>query len=126
MDVRLRTLPFTYGGRKYRLCCNMNVLADLQESGGLEPLLDANRSFRSYIRLLTAMLNEAADAEGTDLHATEREVGRKVRWAQFRQTSADVFGLLTAAIEAPDDEAEEEPGGEASKNAETSEAAATA
>ena len=80
MDVRLKTLPFTYGGHRLRLCCNMNVLADLQESGGLEPLLDANRSFRSYIRLLTAMLNEAADEAGIDLHATEREVGRKVRW----------------------------------------------
>lgn len=125
MDVRLKMLPFTYGGHRLRLCCNMNVLADLQENGGLEPLLDANRSFRSYIRLLTAMLNEAADAAGIDLHATEREVGRKVRWAQFRQTSADVFGLLTAAIEAPDDEAEEPPE-EDSKNAETSEAAATA
>lgn len=125
MDIRLKTVPFEYAGHQLKLCCNMNVLAELQENGGIEPLLDESRSFRSFMRLLAAMVNEAADSAGIGLVVTDREIGRAVSWKEFRKMSGDVFGLLVAAIVSPDEDAAE-PNKGASKNVETSEAAATA
>lgn len=139
MDLRLKTLPFEYGGHKLQLCCNFNVLADLQETGELEEILDQKRSFRSFTRLLAAMVNEAANAAGLDLSVTDREIGRTVSWKEFRRIQGDVFGLLFAAVLAPDDDEsvpdedkaepddnEAESDEEETKNAETKEATATA
>ena len=125
MDLRLKTLPFEYGGHNLQLCCNFNVLADLQATGELEDMLDQKRSFRNFTRLLAALVNEAADAAGLDLSVTDREIGRAVSWQEFRRIQRDVFGLLFAAVMAPDDD-EAEPDDEETKNVETKEAAATA
>ena len=46
-------------------------------------------------------------------------------WKEFRRIQGDVFGLLFAAVMAPDDD-EAEPTEEETKNVETKEAAATA
>lgn len=139
MDLRLKTLPFEYGGHKLQLCCNFNVLADLQATDELEQILDQKQSFRSFTRLLAALVNEAADAAGLDFSVTDREIGRAVSWKEFRRIQRDVFGLLFAAVMAPDDgeaepnddetepdEDEKEPTEEETKNVETKEAAATA
>ena len=139
MDLRLKTLPFEYGGYKLQLCCNFNVLADLQATDELEQILDQKQSFRSFTRLLAALINEAADAAGLDLSVTAREIGRAVSWTEFRRIQRDVFGLLFAAVIAPDDdetepvedekepdEDEKEPDEEETKNVATKEAAATA
>lgn len=32
IDMRLERVPFEFDGRIYQLCCNMNVLADVQEA----------------------------------------------------------------------------------------------
>ena len=85
MDLRLKTLPFEYGGHKLQLCCNFNVLADLQANGELEEMLDEKRSFRNFTRLLAALVNEAANAAGLDLSVTDREIGRAVSWKEFRR-----------------------------------------
>ena len=124
MDLRLKTLPFEYGGHTLQLCCNF-VLADLQANGELEEMLDEKRSFRNFTRLLAALVNEAANAAGLDLSVTDREIGRAVSWKEFRRIQSDVFGLLFAAVLAPDDD-EAEPTEEETKNVETKEAAATA
>ena len=58
MDLRLKTLPFEYGGHTLQLCCNFNVLADLQAAGELDEMLDEKRSFRNFTRLLAALVNE--------------------------------------------------------------------
>lgn len=132
MDIRLKTLPFEYGGQKLQLCCNFNVLADLQSNGELEEMLDEKRSFRNFTRLLAAMINEAANAAGLELAVTDREIGREVNWKKFQRIKSDVFGLLFAAVLDPDDDGAEPDSGEAelpeeeTKNAETKEAAATA
>nr|DAU47180.1 MAG TPA: tail tube protein [Caudoviricetes sp.] len=125
MDLRLKTLPFEYGGHTFQLCCNFNVLADLQAAGELEEMLDEKRSFRNFTRLLAALVNEAANAAGLDLSVTDREIGRVVSWKEFRRIQGDVFGLLFAAVLAPDDD-EAESTEEETKNVETKEAAATA
>ena len=140
MDLRLKTLPFEYGGHTLQLCCNFNVLADLQAAGELEEMLDEKRSFRNFTRLLAALVNEAANAAGLDLSVTDREIGRAVSWKEFRRIQGDVFGLLFAAVMDPDDDeaeqpeeetteeetTEEETTEEETKNVETKEAAATA
>lgn len=132
MDLRLKTLPFEYGGQKLHLCCNFNVLADLQAADELEEMLDEKRSFRNFTRLLAALVNEAANAAGLDLAVTDREIGRTVSWKEFRRIQRDVFGLLFAAVLAPDDDEagadndEAEQTEEETKNVETKEAAATA
>lgn len=132
MDLRLKTLPFEYGGHKLQLCCNFNVLADLQAAGELDDMLDQEQSFRNFTRLLAALVNEAANAAGLDLSVTDREIGRAVSWKEFKRIQRDVFGLLFAAVLAPDDDeaepdsGEAEPDEEETKNVETKEAAATA
>ena len=125
MDLRLKTLPFEYGGHKLQLCCNFNVLADLQANGELEEMLDEKRSFRNFTRLLAALVNEAANAAGLDLSVTDREIGRAVSWTEFRRIQGDVFGLLFAAVMVPDDD-ETEQSEDETKNVETKEATATA
>ena len=101
------------------------MLADLQAAGELDEMLDEKRSFRNFTRLLAALVNEAANAAGLDLSVTDREIGRAVSWKEFRRIQGDVFGLLFAAVMAPDDD-EAEQSEEETKNVETKEAAATA
>lgn len=125
MDLRLKTLPFEYGGHTLQLCCNFNVLADLQAADELDEMLDEKRSFRNFTRLLAALVNEAANAVGLDLSVTDREIGRAVSWKEFRRIQGDVFGLLFAAVMSPE-EGEAETTEEETKNVETKEAAATA
>lgn len=104
MDMRLKTMPYEIDGHKLRLCCNMAVLADLQEENasgaGLTTILDVRRSLRSFTQLLAAMINEAADAAGLDLHYTAKDIARRVDWADFQRLKEDVFGLFFAAVEA--------------------------
>ena len=123
MDIRLKTVPYEYCGHKLNLCCNMNVLADLQEEGSLDALLDGTKSLRSFNMLMAAMINDAADADGVDLHVTHREFGRTSGWKDFAKLRSDIFGLLISAVADPDDGVES---ADETKNAQTSEDAATA
>lgn len=124
MDVRLKTMPYEIDGQKLTLCCNMDVLADLQEqSGELQELLESRRSMRSYLRLLAAMINSELRAKGQNASYTDTELGRRIGFREFRKNSADVFGLLISAVEAdePEDAEAETAQPEADeKNAETS------
>ena len=123
MDVRLKTVPYEYCGHKLNLCCNMNVLADLQEEGNLDSLLDEKRSMRSFNMLMAAMINDAAYADGIDIHVTHMEFGRTNGWKEFAKMRSDIFGLLISAVADPDGGNESD--GE-TKNAQTSEDTATA
>ena len=124
MDVRLKTMPYEIDGQKLTLCCNMDVLADLQEqSGELQELLESRRSMRSYLRLLAAMINSELRAKGQNASYTDAELGRRIGFREFRKNSTDVFGLLISAVEAdePEDaEAETTQPEAAEKNAATS------
>lgn len=105
MDVRLKTMPYEIDGQKLTLCCNMDVLADLQEqSGELQELLESRRSMRSYLRLLAAMINSELRARGQDASYTDAELGRRIGFGEFRKNSADVFGLFISAVEADEPE----------------------
>ena len=105
MDVRLKTMPYEIDGQKLTLCCNMDVLADLQEqSGELQELLESRRSMRSYLRLLAAMINSELRARGQDASYTDAELGRRIGFREFRKNSAAVFGLLISAVAADEPE----------------------
>lgn len=105
MDVRLKTMPYEIDGQKLTLCCNMDVLADLQEqSGELQELLESRRSMRSYLRLLAAMINSELRARGQDASYTDAELGRRIGFREFRKNSGTVFGLLISAVEADESE----------------------
>lgn len=126
MDMRLKELAIWLDGRRYVLRCNMNVLAELQETcGGLGSLLESKMGLRSFNRLVAAMVNEAADAADWSDRYTDREIGRKLSWKDFQRYKDDVFALFIAAISDEGGEDAEQPAEGNEKNAQTSEAAAT-
>jgi len=119
MDLRLKTVPFEWEGRTYDLCCNMNVLADVQEAfdGNLDAALSQRSSLKGVLTILAAMLSDAADTMGVPERFTAREIGRKLPLARRVEVQNLVMELFLASCapleQAPDAEGEE-------KNAQTS------
>lgn len=66
MDLRLEELPFVFEGRTYKLRCNMNVLADVQEMNGgfISPALEGKRGQKTVLQFLAAMMNDYAYEQG--------------------------------------------------------------
>lgn len=98
MDIRLLTLPFELDGKTYKLRCNMNVLADVQEAygGDLTAALDDKGTLHSVMTFLAAMLNDYADEMGWPERWTVRELGRRVSLKQI--PSSEVMRLVLSAI----------------------------
>ena len=78
MDIRIQTMPFEFDGKNFELCCNMNVLADVQEAynGNLMAALRNPSSVKASMTFLTAMLNDCADSNGWPERYTVKKVGR--------------------------------------------------
>jgi len=106
-DLRLKTADLTVGGRNYKVCCNMNVLADVQEmySGKLGKGL-ADTSARGLIRWLTAMINDARDDLGEE-PLTEKQVGKMLPASELAEMRKVLAGLLMSSLRAPEGEQEE-------------------
>lgn len=119
MDIRLKTTDFEWEGKTYRICCNMNVLADVQEAfdGDLDAAVSQRSSLRGVLTFLAAMLNDAADTNGEPERFTAREIGRKLPLARRLEVQRLVMDLFVASC-APVDDAENSDGDE--KNAQTS------
>lgn len=81
MGIRLEEIPFELNGKEYRLRCNMNVLADVQEQydGDFISALDDKRTTRSVLVFLAAMLNDYADEKGWEERYTAKSLGRMLR-----------------------------------------------
>lgn len=113
MDIRLKTAKFTLGNEEYDICCNMNVLADVQEmhGGNLGAALDSAGTLRTTLCFLTAMINDARDTQGLEPYSV-KEVGRKVACGSMRYVRETVMRLVTMALisdeAAKADETEEE------------------
>ena len=77
MDIRLKTAPYTFDGMEMTLCCNMNVLADVQEyfDGSFGRALEKRRTLQANIVFLTAMINDYLDSIGST------NVMKLERWA---------------------------------------------
>ena len=78
-DIRLEEIPFTIGEKTYQLRCNMNVLADVQEtySGNFVAALNGNATMKSALVFLAAMLNDYADEQGWEERFTAKSLGRQ-------------------------------------------------
>ena len=101
-DVRLEERPFEFAGRTYKLRCNMNVLADVQNAfgGAIAGALNGEDPTRSVLEFLAAMMNDYADEMGWDERFTARQLGRKLPLYVTREL--DIMGLVTRSITPPD------------------------
>lgn len=98
MDIRLEEMPFTIGGKEYKLRCNMNVLADVQEAygGDFVSALDGTSVMRSALTFLAAMLNDYADEKGWEERFTAKGLGRKFGMNELPIDK--IMGLVVRAI----------------------------
>lgn len=102
IDMRLERVPFEFDGHTYQLCCNMNVLADVQDAFGGEIIeaLSSKSSVRSLMEFLAAMLNDSADEQGIEVRYTSRQVGRMLAPARMGEVKAIVMRLVRKAMSA--------------------------
>lgn len=102
MDVRLKTESFPFNGKNYPICCNMNVLADVQEAfgGNFMSALKNPASLKTSLVFLAAMLNDCADSNGWPERFTPKEVGRQMACTaeDIRRISSVVSTLVTSSV----------------------------
>ena len=109
MDIRLKTQPFDFDGKTFQLCCNMNVLADVQSvyEGNIRIALESPDKVRSLLEFLTAMLNDYADSQNWEERYTSRQVGRLLKPSQLNMISETVMGLVVDSLKDESDTEEE-------------------
>lgn len=121
--TKLNTVDYELEGRVYRLSCNMNVLADVQDEydGNLLRALNTVHGLKSTLAFLAAMLTDAADTQGiTDenglpLRFTSKQLGRALTMHQTLEAGTQIYPLIQAAV-APPEEAPGEKTSEDEKN----------
>lgn len=107
MDLRQKTLPFVFEGRTYKLRCNMNVLADVQEASGgrISTSLSGKTGLKSSLMYLAAMMTDYADEQGwtsddgMPLAFTWRALGRVLRFEDVPRT--EILSLVLDALTPP-------------------------
>ena len=97
-DIRLEEVPFELDGKTYKLRCNMNVLADVQEAynGDFTQALSEKNGLKSVLIFLAAMLNDYADEMGWPERYTARQLGRKYK--RFDIPAELVMGVVIRSI----------------------------
>ena len=104
--TKLNTVDYELEGRVYRLSCNMNVLADVQDEydGNLLRALNTVHGLKSTLAFLAAMLTDAADTQGiTDenglpLRFTSKQLGRKLTLSQTIEVGKLIYPLVWAEV----------------------------
>ena len=96
--VRMREIPYELDGKRYRLRCNMNVLADVQEAydGDFMESLNSKSSMKGILEFLAAMLNDYADEMGWPERFTAKQLGRKLRREEI--PGVEIMALVTEAV----------------------------
>ena len=110
--TKIKTVDYEFEGRVYRLSCNMNVLADVQDEygGNLLRALKTVHGLKSTLAFLAAMLTDAADTQGiTDenglpLRFTSKQLGRKLTMHQTLEAGTRIYPLIQAAVEPPEED----------------------
>ena len=108
--VKMKEIPFELDGKRYKLRCNMNVLADVQEAydGDFMSSLNSRQSMKSVLEFLAAMLNDYADEMGWPERFTAKQLGRKLY--QDEVPGVQIMSLVTEAVlPRKREEAPEEP-----------------
>lgn len=97
-DIRLEEVPFEFNGKTYKLRCNMNVLADVQEEfdGDFTLALSGKNTLKSAMCFFAAMLNDYADEMGWEERYTARDIGRKYK--RFDLPVEMIMGIVVRAI----------------------------
>ena len=114
--TRLKTVDYEFEGRKYRLECNMNVIAYVQDEydGNLFQALDRIHGIKSTLAFLAGMLTDAADTQGIKdenglpLVFTRKQLGRKLTLPQTIEAGKLIYPLVKAEV-MRQTEAEETP-----------------
>lgn len=104
--TKLKTVDYEFEGRKYRLECNMNVIAYVQDEydGNLFQALDRIHGIKSTLAFLAGMLTDAADTQGlTDenglpLVFTRKQLGRKLTLPQTIEAGKLIYPLVRAEV----------------------------
>ena len=107
-DMRLKKTQYDFDGRSFELCCNMNVLAEVQEKNGGEiaSLLNARSTLKSVMLFMAEMLNDYADSQGWPERYTAKQVGRMISPSELSAITDTVMDLVISAIKS--DPAEED------------------
>lgn len=116
VEMRLKTTPFEFDGKIFELRCNMNVLADVQETYGGSISKALNGTARSVLHFLAAMLNDYAESVGWEERYTSRDVGRALRPAQLKEVTLLVMPLVTDSLKGDDEPEPEAAEGDEEKN----------
>ena len=108
-DIRLEEMPFEFDWKQFKLRCNMNVLADVQEEfgGQISGALSGEKPTRSVLAFVAAMLNDYADEQGWEERYTAKDIGRKL--AMNMLPTAEIMGLVARSITPPVEEETESP-----------------
>lgn len=104
--TKLNTVDYELEGRVYRLSCNMNVIAYVQDEydGNLLQALDRVRGIKSTLAFLAGMLTDAADTQGIKdenglpLVFTRKQLGRKLTLSQTIEAGKLIYPLVWAEV----------------------------
>lgn len=96
--VKMREILFELDGKRYRLRCNMNVLADVQEEydGDFMESLNGKKAMKGILVFLAAMLNDYADEMGWPERFTAKQLGRRLH--QDEIPGVKIMALVTEAV----------------------------
>lgn len=112
--TKMDTVDYEFEGRKYRLTCNMNAIAYVQDEydGNLVQALDRIHGIKSTLAFLAGMLTDAADSQGiTDenglpLVFTRKQLGRKLTLTQTVEAGKLIYPLVRAEVMRQEDAGE--------------------
>ena len=99
-------VDYEFEGRTYRLVCNMNAVAYVQDEydGNLLQALDRIHGFKSTLAFLAGMLTDAADTQGIKdenglpLVFTRKQLGRKLTLSQTIEAGKLIYPLVWAEV----------------------------
>lgn len=112
--TKLDTVDYEFEGRTYRLTCNMNAIAYVQDEydGNLVQALDRIHGIKSTLAFLAGMLTDAADSQGIKdenglpLVFTRKQLGRKLTLQQTVEAGELIYPLVRAEVMRQEDAGE--------------------
>ena len=99
-------VDYEFEGTTYRLVCNMNAAAYVQDEydGNLLQALDRIHGIKSTLAFLAGMLTDAADTQGIKdenglpLVFTRKQLGRKLTLSQTIEAGKLIYPLVWAEV----------------------------